>query len=1029
MPGELSGGMMRRLCVAISLLGKPKLLILDEPTTGLDPETRHKVWTAVRRAAKSTSVLVSTHSMAEAEAIADQIVVMAQGQVICSGSKAFLNRACGGGYKLTIVKTGKQFDLKGVLSTVRKAAPTADVEGETLDEVSIALRTQDHSNFPDVFEALEMSAAKLGIASMGVTAASLMDVYMKIIMDWAPGGKRQVGAVEEEQMTRICIPIQKEQTFLRSSRALFVKRFLCLRRSWGHLFLTFAAPIFSLLLIMMFIQSPMEEWHQKAVARAGGSYGEPDSNGSLTEIPLRLKEQFPGAPVFLQEPSSPSGNESRHFRVLLESDGSSARSVREVKAELGKAAANDFSRYMRTYPFAVAYDAGVVRGIYNPTSSAALPVLINLLHTAELRASTGHAEARIDTTVAVVEPPVDIRILFQNLVHEEVVYYWALVPALSYTLAFASFVVYPVAERLSGSRQMQLMTGIPGSVFILSHFLFDFVCYVVVMAAWCIVHFVFSSYPVSTAIYFYIAFLCLAPAAIFYAYVTAERAESAGGGIATIIQVVYVYGFIFSTVPGAYKRMTGRGGHAWFWMLFPPFGVLTCLAKISVFDVTAEYCKFLRDTDAKDSSKAGCDASSPFSFDGKGIGYELAYSLFQGAFFFAWASMLASGFILERSDAALATIEEPAPDQNVEDEKQLVNRLRENGQFAAHALVAWNLHKSYDAQHAVRGVYLALRPCECLGLLGVNGAGKTSTFQMLAGLSAVSYGEAYTPNGALTKNPREWQSHIGYCSQAEGLLDRMNAYEQLFLIGRLRGIPEADLKAIVDSVLSVVDVKEDATEKSAVYSGGTRRKLSTAMALLGLPPLILLDEPFTGVDAVSRSKIIRGIGVIKKNTQTSFVLTSHNMEECESACDRITIMVAGRMMCLGTLQQLKDKYGGGHRIEFALDEEDEDKRRVFTQEVTKRFPGIRLATVNEGVFTFRLAKRVPWSALFRKVVQLEKDFALSNAIVGDYGLEQIFISFANAAHHPERPVQALISPAAPIPPAAGEAGDKNNPKK
>ncbi|KAH9359514.1 hypothetical protein HPB48_000922 [Haemaphysalis longicornis] len=196
-----------------------------------------------------------------------------------------------------------------------------------------------------------------------------------------------------------------------------------------------------------------------------------------------------------------------------------------------------------------------------------------------------------------------------------------------------------------------------------------------------------------------------------------------------------------------------------------------------------------------------------------------------------------------------------------------------------------------------------------------------------------------------------WQSQIGYCLQSGGLLGNLTGYEYLYLIGRLRGIPERDLKGMVDSVLSIADLMSYADKRSAVYSGGNQRKLAISAALLGLPPIVFLDEPYAGVDVVSRTKIFHAIRLVKQRTRTAFLLSSHNLDECEISCDRLTIMVQGQMICLGTVQHLREKFGKGYRLHVMLkhgaasDAAEEAKR--FLEAVPSHFPGITLADQHE----------------------------------------------------------------------------------
>ncbi|XP_072141275.1 phospholipid-transporting ATPase ABCA3-like [Dermacentor andersoni] len=248
-----------------------------------------------------------------------------------------------------------------------------------------------------------------------------------------------------------------------------------------------------------------------------------------------------------------------------------------------------------------------------------------------------------------------------------------------------------------------------------------------------------------------------------------------------------------------------------------------------------------------------------------------------------------------------------------------------------------------------------------------------------------------------------WQSQVSYCFQLGGLLDRLNAYEYLYLVGRLRGIPESELKPMVDSVISVVDLDEHASKECGVYSGGNRRKLSIGAALLGLQPFVFLDEPYAGVDVVSRNKIFRAIAEIKKCAQTTFILTSHNMDECEFSCDRITIMVNGQATCLGTLQRLREKFGQGYRLEFLLKHTAAADAPKLKKAVAEVFPTAQLKDDNKNLLGYHLMERMPWSKLFTKVGRLQQNFPFEHVLVGENTLEDIFLNFARLQGSPYLP--------------------------
>ncbi|KAL1474726.1 hypothetical protein MTO96_037777 [Rhipicephalus appendiculatus] len=215
-------------------------------------------------------------------------------------------------------------------------------------------------------------------------------------------------------------------------------------------------------------------------------------------------------------------------------------------------------------------------------------------------------------------------------------------------------------------------------------------------------------------------------------------------------------------------------------------------------------------------------------------------------------------------------------DADVLAERELVQReLRTGLDPTRNVVIVDNVQKRYGQVHVVRGVSLAVRPGECIGLLGANGAGKSTTFRMLAAVTRPSKGDAYMNQAVLSRDPRQWQSAIGYCSQTDGLLDSLTAKEYLRLIARLRGVPEGEISNLVDYLLYTFRLSGHARRHCGTYSGGNRRKLSVAAALIGQPRVVFLDEPSAGVDVLARRDILAALRAISGTCGTAVVMTSH----------------------------------------------------------------------------------------------------------------------------------------------------------
>ncbi|RCN44473.1 ABC transporter, ATP-binding protein, partial [Ancylostoma caninum] len=159
-----------------------------------------------------------------------------------------------------------------------------------------------------------------------------------------------------------------------------------------------------------------------------------------------------------------------------------------------------------------------------------------------------------------------------------------------------------------------------------------------------------------------------------------------------------------------------------------------------------------------------------------------------------------------------------------------------------------NVKKWYGDQNAVKGVSFHVEKGECFGLLGVNGAGKTSTFQMLTGENDINYGDAFICGSSVRTDWRIACANVGYCPQFDAVLEEMTGEETLYMFARIRGIPKKDVPEKVSAVIHTIGIGGYAKMQIKGYSGGNKRRLSLGIALIGMPPVLLLDEPTTGVD-------------------------------------------------------------------------------------------------------------------------------------------------------------------------------------
>ncbi len=231
-------------------------------------------------------------------------------------------------------------------------------------------------------------------------------------------------------------------------------------------------------------------------------------------------------------------------------------------------------------------------------------------------------------------------------------------------------------------------------------------------------------------------------------------------------------------------------------------------------------------------------------------------------------------------------------------------------------VTAQDLEKSYGAIQAVRSVSFEIRRGETFGLLGPNGAGKSTTIGMHVGLIAPDRGRVAV-NGANPAEPAA-RNAIGVAPQALSLYEELTARENLSFFGRLYGIRGARLQERVQWGLEFAGLEERANHRVATYSGGMKRRLNIAVALVHEPQVLFLDEPTVGVDPQSRNHIFDSIERLRKSGLT-ILYTTHYMEEAQRLCARVAIVDHGRLLACDTVDGLIRQHGGQSKVTAEID--------------------------------------------------------------------------------------------------------------
>src|ERR1700688_1327368 len=258
------------------------------------------------------------------------------------------------------------------------------------------------------------------------------------------------------------------------------------------------------------------------------------------------------------------------------------------------------------------------------------------------------------------------------------------------------------------------------------------------------------------------------------------------------------------------------------------------------------------------------------------------------------------------------------------------------------ALVIHELRKSFSDVVAVNGLNLKVERGECFGLLGPNGAGKTTTIEICEGLISPDSGTVQMLGHSWRDHADELRQRIGIQLQETQFPEKLTVEE---VISLFRSFFSQGLT--VAQVITMVQLDEKRKSRVGGLSGGQKQRLAMACALIGDPDLLFLDEPTTGLDPQARRNLWDLVSQLRVAGRT-IILTTHYMDEAERLCDRVAVMDHGRIIALGTPQQLIASTGGDHIVEFAVTNADATRGQI-DPEPLKEIPGVQSHRVDAGV--------------------------------------------------------------------------------
>ncbi|KAL0491421.1 hypothetical protein AKO1_009845 [Acrasis kona] len=335
-------------------------------------------------------------------------------------------------------------------------------------------------------------------------------------------------------------------------------------------------------------------------------------------------------------------------------------------------------------------------------------------------------------------------------------------------------------------------------------------------------------------------------------------------------------------------------------------------------------------------------------------------------------------------------------DQELEEEDQDVTLERERvlSEENQDVLRTVNVNKTYgkgaSAKRALRQVSLGVGVDTCFGLLGPNGAGKTTLLNILSGVIGASSGRVEVNGTNVLGGALRSRSNMGVCPQSDRLWDNLTIRDHIKIYCKLRGQSTDQ----VDRIIGQFHMDEYADKIVKECSGGMKRKLSVSLAFVGNPQLILLDEPSSGMDPSTRRQLWDHITSLVAGR--AIVLTSHSMEEIDALCNRIGIVVNGKLSAIGSSQRFKERYGTGYRLSLTVD--DKEKNKVVNDWIKSQFPASKeVGTINlTHHYEIRNDQKTPLANMFEIMEANKSEYGIEDYSISQTTLEQVFLNFARS---------------------------------
>ena len=957
---NLSAGQRRKLSISISLIGGSKVIFLDEPSSGMDITSRRNLWEILKRQTDGKIIILTTHYMEEASVLGKRIGIINAGKMKCIGSPLFLIEKYGKFMSLNVTKE-EDCDSNTIIEFIKNNAE--DIEYEALSEeimFRIPIKNENSgkkTNFDlkSFFTKFDDNVKKLRIKSYSVSMPTLEDVFLNVAAEDNNNIKSKEELEQQQENDKILYNSNLREDYTKNSKFLndfkisMKRRYLITIRDIKGFLMEILCPIiltlFGLLLSKIEIgykSGPVEVSFEELGKQNIIYSSYDDTNINLNDFIL---ENIPSTKIegltidnFPDKKDAVKEYINKIYEIQKDTEDSSKKEVDMASDDytgyFGSLFMLDVDNSNKKYEFIIALNARVRQG---------LPIYSYYFLKHILEKACGK---KLSITFTHYPLPMTHDLSESKSFGNKI----AIVLFLAIALALipANFITIFVKERANNSKHLMRISGINITSYWIVNYIFELVKYYFTGGVCLLLLYLFDAYKD----YLYISYITLGPSLVSSTYCLSFFFNNESDAQNIVILINFLFGYLGSIIVNVLRGIESAKLVAkiieYIFGVVPifcfdfAFILLTNPMGIYLVDYPNEFYKFKGDEMIKKFnlmlamviySSAECVLytllhiyieSQVYSFK-KSTDNKLENDI-NDSEVIKEINKVNNIEIISSSENDLIKIDGRT---TIDDTKDLKEEL--------YAVKVKNLRKIYtngccSKQEsdiiAIKNLNFAIMPGECFGLLGLNGAGKTTTFKCITQELSQDNGKIYVNNTDISGHFNELNELFGYCPQFDAIFELLSVYENLEFYASIKGIKKSSIQSLVNAMIKEMALDEFTNKIAGRLSGGNKRKLAVAISMLCNPPIILLDEPSTGMDPEARRFMWSVIHKMStKGRKSSVIMTTHSMDEAETLCKRMAIMVNGEFVCMGKANQIKDKYGYGYEADVRIKPMNESQKK------------------------------------------------------------------------------------------------------